>query len=256
MGRRTTNLSFALVAVLLMTACAPGQTTTGQAPGTEARPQPEKILRVAIQSEPFTWNRTIVGGPSLVAGGANNVEFIAADGLRRTMSGGVTMNLLAAEVPDNTRGPWVVRPDSTMDMTWKIVPNAKWHDGAPVTSADFLFTVKIQNDPEASGLPGGGGAGANLIGVTAIDDYTFTAHWKSVNVTAINGDGLNLPLPRHLLEPTYERNKAGVRDLRYFTSEFIGTGPFKLVRHEPGTFMEFERFDDYYRGRPSSTRSS
>lgn len=239
-----------------MTACAPGQTTTGQAPGTEARPQPEKILRVAIQSEPFTWNRTIVGGPSLVAGGANNVEFIAADGLRRTMSGGVTMNLLAAEVPDNTRGTWVVRPDSTMDMTWKIVPNAKWHDGAPVTSADFLFTVKIQNDPEASGLPGGGGAGANLIGVTAIDDYTFTAHWKSVNVTAINGDGLNLPLPRHLLEPTYERNKAGVRDLRYFTSEFIGTGPFKLVRHEPGTFMEFERFDDYYRGRPSSTRSS
>ncbi|MBI4212944.1 MAG: hypothetical protein HY534_01425, partial [Chloroflexi bacterium] len=37
-------------------------------------------------------------------------------------------------------------------------------------------------------------------------------------------------------------------DNRYFTTEFVGAGPFKLMRWEPGSHLEFERFEGYYRG--------
>ena len=248
MPRRFTSASLAAIAFLLTSACVPGQTDTTRAPGGEVAPQPEKTLRVAIQTELRTWDRGILGGPSQVSGGANNLECcIVNDGLRRTMKGGERLNLLATEVPDTSSGTWVVKPDGTMDMTWKIVPNAKWHDGMPVTSADFVFTVKLRADPEAAALPGGGGQARLLSRVTALDDFTFVAHWDGVNAVVIDGTGLE-PLPRHILEPLYERSKEAVRQSRYFTTEFIGNGPFRLVHWEPGSHMELERFDAYYRG--------
>ena len=33
----------------------------------------------------------------------------------------------------------------------------------------------------------------------------------------------------------------------------VSLGPYKLVRWDSGVQIEFERFDDYWRGRPRST---
>ncbi len=38
------------------------------------------------------------------------------------------------------------------------------------------------------------------------------------------------------------------------TTEFIGVGPYRLTRWEPGSFMQYERFDDYYLGPPPLNR--
>ena len=46
---------------------------------------------------------------------------------------------LAAELPSQENGSWVVNSDGTMRTTWKIRPNAKWHDGQPVRPTDFAF---------------------------------------------------------------------------------------------------------------------
>ena len=35
-----------------------------------------------------------------------------------------------------------------MDVTWRIRPGIKWHDGVPFTSADIKFTVEAINSPD------------------------------------------------------------------------------------------------------------
>ncbi len=250
MQRKHVSPSFVMIGLVLLTACTPGQTSSGAGKGPDAAPAPqaEKILRVAIGQEPVTWDSLTTGGSaSPTAGGINNMPAIALDGLRRAQIGGEIQNLLAADVPDVTKGTWVVKPDSSMDMTWKIVRNARWHDGTPVTSADVVFAVTVHTDPESSRSAGGAGLERLLTGVTALDDYTFVAHWSAINVLANDGTGLT-PLAKHILEPAYKAGREELSKSRYFTTEFVGTGPFKLMHWEPGSRIDFQRFDDYYRG--------
>ncbi|MBI4212752.1 MAG: hypothetical protein HY534_00415 [Chloroflexi bacterium] len=238
-----------IVGLLVLTACAPGQ-PTGAGTGQEGDRVPEafKSVKVAIGQEPASWDTRITresGSPT--AGGIGNLNPLAQDGVRRSAAGGGYANLLAAEVPDAASGTWVINPNGTMDMTWKIVPNARWHDGTFVTAADFEFAVKVRNDPEASGLPTGAGLERLLADATALDNYTFVTRWSSVNVTVVSGTGL-VPLPKHLLNDLYLKDPAGLGQQRFFTTEYVGTGPFKLVNWERGSHIEFERFNDYYKG--------
>ena len=244
------NLSLLMAAALVgLTACAPGQT-----PGAGARPEAGapapvfKSIRVAIGQEPHGWdNRVTRTTASPSAGGIGNMLFMAQDGLRRAGTGGTYVNLLAADVPEAAKGTWVVSPSGNMAMTWKIVPNARWHDGAPVTSADFEFAVRVRNDPEAAGLPSGAGVEKLLTSITVIDDYSFVANWSLVNVTVNDGVGL-VPLPKHLLNDLYMKTPSTLGEQRFFTTEYVGTGPFRLVNWERGSHLEFQRFDDYYKG--------
>ena len=55
---------------------------------------------------------------------------------------------LAAELPSQDRGTWRINADGTMATTWKIRPNALWHDGQPVRAQDFIFAHQVYLDPE------------------------------------------------------------------------------------------------------------
>ncbi|MBI4212954.1 MAG: hypothetical protein HY534_01475 [Chloroflexi bacterium] len=249
MLRKQADVSLVLIGFLVLAACAPTQAPqTGTGPEAGAPPQVFKTLKIAIQTEPITWDSVITGGSgSPTSGGQNNLAPIAQDAMRRTLTGGEVVDLLAAEVPDGAKGTWVVKPDGGMDMTWKLRSNVRWHDGTPLTSADVAFAVRLRTDPDSSRLAGGSGAERLLTGVTVLDDYTLVAHWSGVNVTVNDGTGLT-PVAKHILDPVYQTSRQAVADSRYFTTEFVGTGPFKLVRWEPGSHIEFLRFDDYYRG--------
>src|SRR5207244_3471777 len=63
-----------------------------------------------------------------------------------------------------------------------------------------------------------------------------------------------VPLPRHLLEATYRADKANLGASPRLSTEFVGLGPYKLVKWEPGSHLELTRFDDYWRGRPPLDR--
>src|SRR5207253_10523732 len=82
---------------------------------------------------------------------------------------------------------------------------------------------------------------------------TFVVHWSQVYVRA--GEATDLqPLPEHLLGDLYRDDKAALPTSRYFTTDFIGTGAFRLDRWDQGSSMSFTRFEDYYLGRPPLDR--
>jgi peptide/nickel transport system substrate-binding protein len=135
-----------------------------------------------------------------------------------------------------------------MDVTWKLRPNVKWHDGAAFTSADMLFSFEVYKNPA---LPPTATAGTMRLmeSATAPDDLTMVVHWSQVDATAPEALGL-IPLPRHLLADVYATDKEAFTNSSRFRSDFVGLGPYRLTNWELGSHMELGRFDDYYGGRP------
>jgi peptide/nickel transport system substrate-binding protein len=64
------------------------------------------------------------------------------------------------------------------------------------------------------------------------------------------GASRSTPLPRHLLESEYLTNKAGFTELRYWSDEFVGLGPFRLKEWARGSHLILAAFDGYVLGRP------
>jgi peptide/nickel transport system substrate-binding protein len=83
---------------------------------------------------------------------------------------------LAAELPSQDNGTWVVNPDGTMRTTWTLRPNARWHDGRSVTTADVRLAHRVYTDP---GLQIGSRQPESFMShVEAIDDQRFVIHWR------------------------------------------------------------------------------
>lgn len=128
--------------------------------------------------------------------------------------------------------------------TWTIHlrPTARWHDGRPVTAHDVRFTLELLSHPAvAMEAPG-------TFDVVVLDDTTVTVTLKAQH----GGWWLDyIPiLPRHLLDTL---DAASFHAWEFWTRP-VGSGPYRYVRHLPGTMMEFEANLDYFRGRPRIER--
>jgi peptide/nickel transport system substrate-binding protein len=189
----------------------------------------------------------VIGNFPGVTGGSGSRNIFVHDYLTATDPREDEVPRLAQEVISVENGTWIVNADGSMETIWKLRPNVKWHDGAPFTADDLLFSYTAFKDPA---LPSLYGEPLKLMtSAEVIDPLTFVVHWSQVYAGAIKAPALD-PLPRHLLEELYLTDKASFPDSTFFRRDFIGTGAFRIKHWEPGSHIEYERFDDYYRGRP------
>ena len=67
------------------------------------------------------------------------------------MAAPLVVDLADARATQNAveRGTWLLHPDGTMDVTWRLRPTIKWHDGTPFSSGDLLFSFTVFMDPDA-----------------------------------------------------------------------------------------------------------
>lgn len=239
------------VLLVLLGACAPQADGRQSGAGTrqeDAPPVAPKVLTIAAQREPSD-----LGSFTGTSGirGANTAAVIVHNSLSAENEQEARHPELAVELPSVERGTWRVNPDGSMETIWRIRPNVRWHDGSPFTSADLLFSFEVYKDAE---IPNTRGRGVPLMeAATAPDPHTFVISWSKTFVEANRGDEVQ-PMPKHLLEDLYRADKAAFANSRYFTTEFLGLGPYRLVNWETGSHMEFRRFDEYYRGRPPLDR--
>ncbi|MBI4213702.1 MAG: hypothetical protein HY534_05265 [Chloroflexi bacterium] len=247
MARKQSGLSIVLGSLLLLTACTQGGSPAARGGADTAEtPHTPTTLTIAIQREITAFDNRIAVGTG--SGAWRHWVELAEEPMTspsRIPAGEREMRL-ATKLPSQADGTWAIHPDGRMDMTWTIVNNAKWHDGMPVTVDDIIFTVTMMNDPDVPQETPSGGAWL-IKGFTKVNDYTVTAHWGQPSVLGRYGDDIH-PLPKHIFEPIYQRNKSELGRHAANLHEYIGAGPFRLVRYEPASFIEFERFMDYYKG--------
>src|SRR5438093_7299085 len=135
-----------LLACVLASACAgpsgPGTSSGGQ---PTAPSQPKRVV-VGIQSTPPTISSQQVGAGSGTLQGGDGLEDLMNAGMGVLDNKGNVSAQLAEQIPSLENGLWKLLPDGRMETTWKIRSDAVWHDGAPLTVEDLLFTITIGQD--------------------------------------------------------------------------------------------------------------
>lgn len=237
----------------LLVSCAP-PASTPQAPGQgpQAAPAAKKRAVAAIAGQPFSLSYAISSGGAFTPPGSEALEEIVHSGLTVEDNQGAQIPRLAEAVPSVENGLWKVFPDGRMETTWRIKPNAQWHDGVAFTSEDLVFTMQVVKDPEVTVFRN---RAFDLIdGVRASDRQTVVVSWRKPFIDAqrlFSSVGLlAMPQPKHILEPAYRTNKSEFDSLPFWTDEFVGTGPFKLNSWQRDQYMVVTANDQYVMGRP------
>lgn len=144
-------------------------------------------------------------------------------------------------------------------VTFKLRPNAKWHDGQPLTAKDVVFTINLLVNPASKSRWGVSfrsvvgydevvaGTATEVAGVKAPDDLTVTIELAQVDSGLLPGFMFISVIPQHVFADV---DLTKVCEAPNWTQARIGAGPFKFVNLLPSERIELEAFDDYVLGRP------
>jgi peptide/nickel transport system substrate-binding protein len=122
--------------------------------------------------------------------------------------------------------------------TFKIRQGVKFHNGAPLTADDVVYTYKLQSNPKSTSnaLSALGGV---LVpdGVKKVDNFTVAFHLEAPNGNfpyLTSSDNYNMII----LPKGYDPAK--------WESSFIGTGPFVLKSYTTKVGASFTRNEQYW----------
>ena len=146
---------------------------------------------------------------------------------------------------------WTIDPDG-MSYTFRLNPDASFHDGRKVTASDLQWSLERAADPftEApaadvflgdivGALDKLNGNAESIYGVSVIDDETLRIE-------------IDAPKSYFLSKLTYPTSfvvdQANVESGRDWIESPNGTGPFILAKYDVGVLIRLERYDGYHLG--------
>lgn len=238
----------AISAVLALGACAPA---VGPRAGQEVSTTPDqsKTLVIAVRGEPVA-----LSGKEFVEGlGLANAKRLFNANLALIDDHENASPYLAEALPQLDTDTWRVFPDGRMETVYRLRANLTWHDGTPLTAEDFVFARRVYATPELG--VSRAAPDKQMDSAVAVDARTVVIHWRELFPDAgILSTGFMLsgfqPLPRHILEaPFNEMAPDAFARHAYWTQEYVGTGPYRLLRWVPGSFIEAEAFPGHALGR-------
>jgi peptide/nickel transport system substrate-binding protein len=257
MRRYVAVLQLATVIALVLAACTPAGSPSPRAPDGAQRPggsASQRILVVAIRGElPSLAARPLVQ----FSGALNPPLFLFNAMLDYSDERDVPHPMLAEALPQLNTDTWRVFPDGRMETSYQLKPNLTWHDGQPLTADDFVFAWRVYATPQF------GAASSPPVGlmeeVSAPDSGTLVIRWRQPYPDAAAlSDGTNVgfqALPRHILqEPFQSLDPQAFTALPYWTSDYVGLGPYRVEHVEPGAYIAGRAFDGYVLGRPRIDR--
>ena len=168
-------------------------------------------------------------------------------------SGLVALDTDLVLVPDLAES-WEISPDGTI-YTFKIRPDATFHDGKPVTAHDFKWSIERAADPRTASPV----ADIYLNDIVGVEDV-FEGRAMEISGISVIDDltiqfTIDSPKAYFLAKLTYptayvldrENVEAGGST---WTDTPNGTGPFRLKEYRIGERIVLERFENYTRGQP------
>jgi microcin C transport system substrate-binding protein len=136
----------------------------------------------------------------------------------------------------------VSHPDDFSAVTYRLRPQAKWHDGAPVTPEDVIFSFNAykQHSPRLSAYY----QHVTKVEKTGEHEVTFTFDSPG-NREMPQIVGEFSVLPKHWFEGVDSSGKP--RDIAATTLEPpLGNGAYRIKEFVPGRSITYERVKDYW----------
>jgi peptide/nickel transport system substrate-binding protein len=242
---------------MLLSACAPSaqnsRTDQASAPNAPSSPSTPKTLRIGITADAEPKEGGIAFGTS--GAGGFEAGWLLHSFLTNYNDQTVLEARIAERVPTLENGDWKVNADGTMDVTWKLRPNVRWHDGTPLSAEDFVLGYKVGADADL-GLSRGTRVLRQIADISSPDPQTLNVKWKNVYIYANVMDQQTLvPLPNHKLGALYDSgDRQGFLNSTAWAEDWVGLGPYKMKEWLRGSFIEAEAFDGYFMGRPKIDR--
>lgn len=143
------------------------------------------------------------------------------------------------EVVGDLAESWDISADN-LTITFHLRKDVRWHDGAPFSSADVLFTYQLYIDPETPTAYAE--SYLQVKKAQAPDPYTFIVTYEQPYAPALMSWGMSV-LPRHLLAGKKITESPLAR-------KPVGTGPYKFVQWQGGEKIVLEANRDYFAGSP------
>ncbi len=132
-------------------------------------------------------------------------------------------------------------------------PSAAPRDAAPAEAPTFVFAYRVYTAPSIGifeVVPQD-----RISDVLAPDASTTVIRWRTPYPEAGSLRHADLdPLPRHILETPFQENPDQLTNHAYWTREFVGVGPYRLDRWEPGSHIDAAAFAGHALGRPKIDR--
>lgn len=250
--RRGPQVLLILLCLTLASACAappPSSTTAG---GQASSGAPSRTVVILTHVEPTSLSEH----RALYTTGSNpsDAKRLFNASLTLTDYQGVARPYLAERLPELNTESWRVFPDGRMETVYRLRPNLTWHDGAPFTAEDMVLSWRMSKHPDfgVSGLV----PMRWVEEVIAEDDRTLLVRWNSTYPLADTFSGRDwAPLPAHILKTAFEtQSPQAFLNLPYWTQEFVGLGPYRMERREPGSLIEGVAFAGHALGRPKIER--
>jgi peptide/nickel transport system substrate-binding protein len=255
-ARRGTTLGWrlGLLLILALTAvtCAPASPPAAGPGDASTRPAPSRTLVMVVRGEPPNLGAVKVQAASPAGREVARLFYATLDYADER---GLPRPYLAEAVPTLNSDSWRVYPDGGMETTYTLRPNLTWHDGTPLSAEDFAFAGRVYAAPPigVAGTP----PISEIAEVSARDSRTVAIRWRSPfpDAAALFEDFQ--PLPRHILEAAFqEGDLEAFANHPYWTFQYVGLGPYRLDRWEPGSSIVGTAFAGHALGRPKIDRVS
>jgi microcin C transport system substrate-binding protein len=129
-------------------------------------------------------------------------------------------------------------PEDKSWIVFNLRPEARWHDGQPITADDFKFafdTIKQYGRPFLQSFY------EDVSGIEVLDPHKLKFTFKTRNsMKPLLTVAQSSPLPRHWWN-------ANGRDITKTTLEpLLGSGAYRIKAVDPGRSVTYERVTDYW----------
>src|SRR6266511_4406211 len=172
------TIALVVLSVALGACAPPGGGSAGTSSGSQSTgPQ---TLRMAMHTSNEPVGALASWGANTTVS-SNDMNFIFHAGLTMTEPSETTVPWIARKLPTISDGDWRLLPDGGMEVTWKLRPDVKWHDGTPLTAKDFALGLAIRLDPALALLQTGV---EQVSGVSTPDDQTLIVSYKAPYIYA------------------------------------------------------------------------
>ncbi len=235
MNKKIASIPIIIFILMLLVAC-------GQSPAHDDNQKTIKnreLEQKAVDKLPPAHGDTIVVGS--IGDASNLIPLLASDSPSHQVAGLIYNGLVRYDKNLKLEGElaesWEISADGLI-ITFHLRHGVKWHDGAPFTADDVMFTYRLIIDPETPTAYAGDFEQVKEARI--IDTYTFQVVYEKPFAPALASWGLSI-LPKHLL--------AGKDITKSPLSRHpVGTGPYKFSQWKGGEKIELTANQDYFEG--------